>query len=75
MKVENEFEVPESRDAVWKVLDDVPRVVPCIASTVFDAAIERARYPRGTSTYTVVPRSRGTKPIEPPIRLTSSRAM
>lgn len=24
------FEVPESRAAVWKVLNDVPRVVPCI---------------------------------------------
>ena len=24
------FEVPESREAVWKLLNDVPRVVPCI---------------------------------------------
>jgi carbon monoxide dehydrogenase subunit G len=30
MKVENVFEVPESRAAVWELLNDVPRVVPCI---------------------------------------------
>lgn len=30
MKVENVFEVPESREAVWTLLTDVPRVVPCI---------------------------------------------
>ena len=30
MKVENVFEVPEGRAAVWKLLNDVPRVVPCI---------------------------------------------
>ena len=30
MKVENVFEVPESREAVWALLSDIPRVVPCI---------------------------------------------
>jgi len=30
VKVENVFEVPESREAVWELLNDVPRVVPCI---------------------------------------------
>ncbi|HEV2591397.1 MAG TPA: SRPBCC family protein [Gaiellaceae bacterium] len=30
MKIENAFEVPESRAAVWQLLNDVPRVVPCI---------------------------------------------
>jgi carbon monoxide dehydrogenase subunit G len=31
VKVENVFDVPESREAVWELLNDVPRVVPCIA--------------------------------------------
>jgi uncharacterized protein len=30
VRVENVFEVPESREAVWELLNDVPRVVPCI---------------------------------------------
>jgi uncharacterized protein len=30
VKVENTFEVPEGRKAVWELLNDVPRVVPCI---------------------------------------------
>jgi carbon monoxide dehydrogenase subunit G len=30
VKIENVFEVPESREAVWTLLTDVPRVVPCI---------------------------------------------
>jgi hypothetical protein len=30
VKVENVFEVPESREAVWQLLNDVPRVIPCI---------------------------------------------
>lgn len=30
MKVENAFEVAESREAVWSLLMDVPRVVPCV---------------------------------------------
>ena len=30
MKVENVFEVRESRAVVWELLNDVPRVVPCI---------------------------------------------
>jgi carbon monoxide dehydrogenase subunit G len=30
VKVENVFEVPESREAVWALLSDIPRVVPCI---------------------------------------------
>jgi uncharacterized protein len=30
VKVENAFEVPESRKAVWELLSDIPRVVPCI---------------------------------------------
>ena len=30
MKVENVFEVPESRETVWQLLNDVPCVVPCI---------------------------------------------
>ena len=30
MRVQNEFEVPEARAAVWSLLMDVPRVVPCV---------------------------------------------
>jgi carbon monoxide dehydrogenase subunit G len=30
MKLENSFEVPASREAVWKVLNDVPRIIPCM---------------------------------------------
>jgi carbon monoxide dehydrogenase subunit G len=30
MKVQNEFEVAEPRAAVWELLMDVPRVVPCV---------------------------------------------
>jgi hypothetical protein len=30
MKVQNEFEVAEAREAVWSLLMDVPRVVPCV---------------------------------------------
>lgn len=30
MKVQNEFDVPEPREAVWDLLMDVPRVVPCV---------------------------------------------
>lgn len=30
MRIENAFEVPESRAAVWQLLNDVRRVVPCI---------------------------------------------
>jgi carbon monoxide dehydrogenase subunit G len=30
VKVENVFEVSESREAVWELLSDIPRVVPCI---------------------------------------------
>ncbi len=30
MKVQNEFEVAEPREAVWSLLLDVPRVVPCV---------------------------------------------
>ena len=30
MKVENVFEVPERREAVWELLSDVPRVIPCL---------------------------------------------
>jgi uncharacterized protein len=30
VKVENEFEVPESREVVWNLLSDIPRVIPCL---------------------------------------------
>jgi uncharacterized protein len=30
VKVENVFEVPESREAVWNLLSDIPRVIPCL---------------------------------------------
>jgi len=30
VKVQNEFEVAEPREAVWELLMDVPRVVPCV---------------------------------------------
>jgi carbon monoxide dehydrogenase subunit G len=30
MKVQNEFEVAAPREAVWRLLMDVPRVVPCV---------------------------------------------
>src|SRR3954453_10279173 len=43
------FEVPESREAVWKLLTDVPRVVPCIpGATLTDSTGDeewRAEFP------------------------------
>jgi hypothetical protein len=30
VKVENVFEVPDSREAVWNLLSDIPRVIPCL---------------------------------------------
>ena len=49
MKVENVFEVPESREAVWTLLTDIPRVVPCIpGATLTDAGENeewRAEFP------------------------------
>jgi carbon monoxide dehydrogenase subunit G len=30
VRVENVFEVPESREAVWNLLSDIPRVIPCL---------------------------------------------
>jgi carbon monoxide dehydrogenase subunit G len=34
MKVQNEFEVAAAREAVWSLLMDVPRVVPCVPGAV-----------------------------------------
>ena len=49
MKVENVFEVPESREAVWQLLNDVPRVVPCIpGATLTESGADeqwRAEFP------------------------------
>jgi carbon monoxide dehydrogenase subunit G len=30
VKIENMFEVSESREAVWNLLSDIPRVIPCL---------------------------------------------
>jgi carbon monoxide dehydrogenase subunit G len=40
VKVENVFEVPEKRAAVWALLNDVPRVVPCIPGATLTHAGE-----------------------------------
>jgi carbon monoxide dehydrogenase subunit G len=37
--VENTFEVPEGRQAVWDLLMDVPRVIPCVPGATLNGAV------------------------------------
>jgi carbon monoxide dehydrogenase subunit G len=37
--VENTFEVPEGRQAVWDLLMDVPRVIPCVPGATLGRAV------------------------------------
>ena len=38
MRVENTFEVPEGRQAVWDLLMDVPQVIPCVPGATLSGA-------------------------------------
>jgi carbon monoxide dehydrogenase subunit G len=37
--VQNTFEVPEGRQAVWDLLMDVPRVIPCVPGATLNGAV------------------------------------
>jgi carbon monoxide dehydrogenase subunit G len=40
VRVENTFEVPEGRQAVWDLLMDVARVIPCVPGATLNAAVD-----------------------------------
>ena len=40
MKIENTFEVPASTDVAWRVLNDVPRVLPCMPGAELDEVVD-----------------------------------
>jgi carbon monoxide dehydrogenase subunit G len=42
--VENTFEVPEGRQAVWDLLMDVPRVIPCVPGATLNGAVGDDRW-------------------------------
>jgi len=44
VKVENAFEVPDRRAAVWALLMDVPRVVPCVPGATLTASQSEDRW-------------------------------
>jgi carbon monoxide dehydrogenase subunit G len=44
IKIENEFAVPASIEDAWRVLIDVPRVVPCMPGTELTEVIDERRF-------------------------------
>ncbi len=44
IRIENEFAVPASIEDAWRVLIDVPRVVPCMPGTELTEAIDERRF-------------------------------
>lgn len=54
IKVENSFAVPASIDIAWKVLIDVPRVVPCMPGTELTEVLDERRF-RATARLRVGP--------------------
>jgi hypothetical protein len=40
VKLENSFEVPASRQETWQLLNDVPRVVPCMPGAQLDEVVD-----------------------------------
>jgi hypothetical protein len=40
MKLENAFEVPASPEATWELLNDVPRVIPCMPGAALDEMVD-----------------------------------
>lgn len=54
IRIENEFAVPASIEDAWRVLVDVPRVVPCMPGTELTEAIDERRF-RATARLRVGP--------------------
>lgn len=44
IKFENSFAVPASLDASWKILIDVPRIVPCMPGTELTERLDERRF-------------------------------
>jgi carbon monoxide dehydrogenase subunit G len=44
MQLENEFEVPAPPDAAWELLNDMPRVVPCMPGAQLDEVVDENTY-------------------------------
>ena len=44
MKLENTFEVAASRETAWKLLMDVPRVVPCMPGAQLTEAVDESNW-------------------------------
>jgi carbon monoxide dehydrogenase subunit G len=44
MKIENSFEVPVSVEAAWELLNDVPRVVPCMPGAELTETLDDAHW-------------------------------
>jgi uncharacterized protein len=40
MKIENTFDVPAPPDVAWRVLNDVPRVLPCMPGAELDEVVD-----------------------------------
>lgn len=40
MRLENSFEVSASPDAAWRLLNDVPRVIPCMPGAALDEVVD-----------------------------------
>lgn len=40
MKLENSFEVPASKDEAWELLNDMPRVIPCMPGATLTETVD-----------------------------------
>jgi len=40
VRLENSFEVSASPDAAWRLLNDVPRVIPCMPGAALDEVVD-----------------------------------
>jgi uncharacterized protein len=44
MRVENSFEVPAPREQAWALLNDVPRVIPCMPGAELTEAVDESHW-------------------------------
>jgi hypothetical protein len=44
VKLENEFEVPASPEATWNLVNDIPRVIPCMPGAQLDEMVDEQSF-------------------------------
>jgi uncharacterized protein len=44
VRMENSFDVPASPEATWRLLMDVPRVIPCMPGAALDEVVDEQRW-------------------------------